>query len=147
MKRSALVIAATATGLALTLSFRPHTGATPMGTLASLTTGTPGVAGAQTVVGSDQQLAGGLGDIQVKVTAKNGKLVNVGMAKDEPARPPVAADLDQRDPAAGAAHDGRQRRTHPGRLRRYVHEPSLRALAAGGSRPAQGRTQCKHRSK
>ena len=81
MKRSAIVIAATATGLALTLSFRPHTGAAPSGTLASLTTGSPGVAGAQTVVGSDQQLAGGLGDIQVKVTAKNGKLVNVGMAK------------------------------------------------------------------
>ena len=39
------------------------------------------MSGAQTVVGSDQALAGGLGDIQVKVTAANGKIVSVGMAK------------------------------------------------------------------
>ncbi len=81
MKRSAIVIAATAAGLALTLSFRPHSTGATSATLASLTTGTPVVAGAQTVVGSDQALAGGLGDIQVKVTVKNGKLVNVGMAQ------------------------------------------------------------------
>ena len=81
MKRSAIVIAATATGLALTLSFRPHTGAAPSGTLASLTTGNANVSGAQTVVGSDQALAGGLGNIQVKVTAAKGKIVSVGMAK------------------------------------------------------------------
>jgi uncharacterized protein with FMN-binding domain len=81
MKRSAIVIAATATGLALVLSFRPHSlGAQPMAT-AGLTTGNPKAAGAQTVVGSDQALAGGLGDIQVKVTAANGKIVSVGMAK------------------------------------------------------------------
>ncbi len=81
MKRSAIVIAATAAGLALTLSFKPHSTGGTSATLASLTTGTPAVAGAQTVVGSDQALAGGLGDIQVKVTVKNGKLVNVGMAQ------------------------------------------------------------------
>ena len=39
------------------------------------------MSGAQTVVGSDQALSGGLGDIQVKVTAANGKIVSVGMAK------------------------------------------------------------------
>ena len=33
------------------------------------------------MVGSDQSLAGGLGDIQVKVTAANGKIVSVGMAQ------------------------------------------------------------------
>jgi len=81
MKRSAIVIAATAAGLALTLSFRPHSTGATSATLATLTTGTPSVAGAQTVVGSDQALAGGLGDIQVKVTVKNGKLVGVGMAQ------------------------------------------------------------------
>ena len=85
MKRSAIVIAATAAGLAAVLSFKPH-GATGGGTqaaasAAALTTGNTNVAGAQTVVGSVQQLNGGLGDIQVKVTAANGKITSVGMAK------------------------------------------------------------------
>jgi uncharacterized protein with FMN-binding domain len=81
MNRSPIVIAATVAGLALTLSFRPHaTGLTSTST-AGLTTGKANVSGAQTVVGSDQALAGGLGDIQVKVTAANGKIVSVGMAK------------------------------------------------------------------
>src|SRR5450756_2392683 len=74
MNRSPIVIAATVAGLALTLGFRPHpTGLTSAST-AGLTTGKPNVSGAQTVVGSDQALAGGLGDIQVKVTAANGKI-------------------------------------------------------------------------
>jgi len=83
MKRSAIVIAATAAGLAAVVSFRPQTGAggTPAAVAAGLTTGTPNVKGSQTVVGSDQALAGNLGDIQVKVTASNGKIVSVGMAK------------------------------------------------------------------
>ena|SRR5665647_309068 len=81
MKRSAIVIAATATGLALVLSFRPNSLGAQSTTTAGLTTGNPKVAGAQTVVGTDQALAGGLGDIQVKLTAANGKLVSVGMAK------------------------------------------------------------------
>jgi uncharacterized protein with FMN-binding domain len=81
MNRSPIVIAATVAGLALTLGFRPHpTGLTSAST-AGLTTGKANVSGAQTVVGSDQALAGGLGDIQVKVTAANGKIVSVGMAK------------------------------------------------------------------
>ena len=81
MKRSAIVIAATATGLALVLSFRPNSLGAQQTATAGLTTGNPKVAGAQTVVGSDQALSGGLGTIQVKVTAANGKLVSVGMAK------------------------------------------------------------------
>ncbi len=85
MKRSAIVIAATATGLAALLSFRPHgvTGGSTssQAVAAKLTTGNAGVAGAQTVVGSVQQLSGGLGDIQVKVTAANGKIASVGMAQ------------------------------------------------------------------
>lgn len=82
MNRSPVVIAATVAGLALTLGFKPHGSslATSIGT-ANLTTGNANVAGAQTVVGSDQALSGGLGDIQVKVTAANGKIVSVGMAK------------------------------------------------------------------
>ena len=81
MKRSVIVLAATATGLALTLSFKPHSLGLPGSTTAALTTGDPNVSGAQTVVGSDQSLAGNLGDIQVKVTAVNGKLTSVGMAR------------------------------------------------------------------
>ena len=82
MNRSPVVIAATVAGLALTLGFRPHnTGVNTSATTAGLTTGNANVSGAQTVVGSDQALSGGLGDIQVKVTAANGKIVSVGMAK------------------------------------------------------------------
>ena len=82
MNRSPVVIAATVAGLALTLGFRPHTtGVNTSATTAGLTTGNANVSGAQTVVGSDQALAGGLGDIQVKVTAAGGKIVSVGMAK------------------------------------------------------------------
>jgi uncharacterized protein with FMN-binding domain len=81
MNRSPIVIAATVAGLALTLGFRPHATGSASASTAGLTTGKANVAGAQTVVGSDQALAGGLGDIQVKVTAANGKIVSVGMAK------------------------------------------------------------------
>jgi uncharacterized protein with FMN-binding domain len=84
MKRSAIVIAATAAGLAAVISFKPHGlagGSTQAASTAGLTTGNANVKGAQTVVGSDQSLAGNLGDIQVKVTVSNGKLTSVGMAK------------------------------------------------------------------
>jgi uncharacterized protein with FMN-binding domain len=81
MNRSPVVIAATVAGLALTLGFRPTAGTTTSANSAALTTGNANVSGAQTVVGSDQALAGGLGNIQVKVTAANGKIVSVGMAK------------------------------------------------------------------
>ena len=40
-----------------------------------------GVTGAQTAVGTDQPLSGGLGDLQVKVTVANGKIISVGLAK------------------------------------------------------------------
>ena len=82
MKRSLIVLGATAAGLGLTLSYRAHgTQLTNAKELASLTTGKANVAGAQTVVGSDQALAGSLGDIQVKVTVSNGRIVSVGMAR------------------------------------------------------------------
>jgi uncharacterized protein with FMN-binding domain len=79
MKRSLIVIAATAVGLALVISYKPRPLDTPQA--AALTTGNANVAGAQTVVGTDETLAGGLGDIQVKVTAANGRIVSVGMAQ------------------------------------------------------------------
>jgi uncharacterized protein with FMN-binding domain len=84
MKRSLIVLGATATGVGLVVGFRPHSTTTASSAnLKNLTTGNPAPAGSstQTVVGSDQQLAGGLGDIQVKVTAANGKITSVGMAQ------------------------------------------------------------------
>ena len=80
MKRSLIVLGATAAGVGLVVGFRPHDRRRLTGATQSLTTGNSNVSGAQTVVGSDQQLAGGLGDIQVKVTVSNGKLIGVGMA-------------------------------------------------------------------
>jgi len=85
MKRSAIVIGVTAAGLAAVLSFKPHGmaggGTQAAASAAALTTGNTNVAGAQTVVGSVQQLSGGLGDIQVKVTAAGGRITSVGMAQ------------------------------------------------------------------
>ena len=84
MKRSLIVLGATATGVGLVLGFKPHsTTGTSASTLKDLTTGEPIPAGAstQTVVGTDELLAGGLGDIQVKVTAAGGRITSVGMAQ------------------------------------------------------------------
>jgi uncharacterized protein with FMN-binding domain len=79
MKRALVVIGATVTGLVLVVGYRPRP-VDNAATAASLTTGSTTVAGSQTVVGTDETLAGGLGDIQVKVTAANGKIVGVSMA-------------------------------------------------------------------
>lgn len=84
MKKTLIILGATAAGVGLTLSFKPHLTATTGADLSKLTTGASGAssaAGAQTVVGSDQQLAGSLGDIQVKVTVANGQITSVGMAR------------------------------------------------------------------
>ncbi len=81
MRRAPIVIAATAAGLAATATFRPSGGVVSAANLASLSVGNAHVAGAQTVVGSVQPLAGNLGTIQVKVTAAKGKIVSVGMAQ------------------------------------------------------------------
>jgi uncharacterized protein with FMN-binding domain len=80
MKRAPVVIAATAAGLAATLSFKPG-GLMTAANLGGLSVGNANVAGAQTVAGSVQPLAGNLGTIQVKVTAAKGKIVSVGMAQ------------------------------------------------------------------
>ncbi len=78
MKRAIVVIVATVVGLVLVVSYKPK----PIEAQnAALSAGDTNVAGAQTVVGSDETLSGGLGDIQVQVTAANGKIVGVSMAQ------------------------------------------------------------------
>ncbi len=85
MKRSTVVpaaaIMATAVGLGAVLGYHPSGGAA-----ASLPAGikvgtTAGVGAGTSAVGTDQALAGGLGDIQVRVSAQNGKITSVGLAK------------------------------------------------------------------
>jgi len=85
MKRSAAVpaaaLVATAVGLGFVFGYHPAGGGTaglPAGLKVGGSSGTgPGV----TAVGTDQQLQGGLGDIQVRVSAQNGKLTSVGFAR------------------------------------------------------------------
>jgi hypothetical protein len=85
MKRSAAVpaaaLVATAVGLGVVLGYHPGGGGAA-GLPASLKVGAGSGAGpGATALGTDQQLRGGLGDIQVRVSAQNGKLTNVGFAK------------------------------------------------------------------
>jgi hypothetical protein len=85
MKRSAAVpaaaIVATAVGLGFVFGYHPGGGGSA-GLPASLKVGgTAGTGPGATAVGTDQSLQGGLGDIQVRVSAQNGKITNVGLAK------------------------------------------------------------------
>ncbi len=96
MRRSAAIpgaaIVATAVGLGLVLGYHPSGGATA-GLPASLKVGASAGTGAGvTAVGTDQPLAGGLGDIQVRVSAQNGKLTSVGLAKLNVHGPAIGAD-------------------------------------------------------
>lgn len=82
MKRGLLLLIATVVGLVLVVGYKPKPAAAPAGGgSGSLATGNSNVAGAQTVVGTDEQLSGGLGDIQVQITAANNKIVAASMAK------------------------------------------------------------------
>ena len=86
MKRSAAVpaaaLVATAVGLGFVLGYHPGGGGAAAGLPANLKVGgNSGVGPGATGVGTDQQLQGGLGDIQVRVSAQNGKLTNVGFAQ------------------------------------------------------------------
>jgi len=80
MRRSAIVLAATAAGLGFVLAYHPSGGgnaALPASIAASTKSGLgPGV----TAVGTDQPLQGALGDLQVRVSAQNGRITSVGMA-------------------------------------------------------------------
>jgi FMN-binding domain len=85
MKRSAAVpavaIVATAIGLGAVLGYHPSGGGTaglPSGLKVG---GTAGVGAGASAIGTDQALAGGLGDIQVRVSAQSGKITSVGLAK------------------------------------------------------------------
>jgi hypothetical protein len=85
MKRSAAVpaaaILATAVGLGAVFGYHPS-GGSASGLPAGLKVGgSAGVGAGASAVGTDQALAGGLGDIQVRVSAQNGKITSVGLAK------------------------------------------------------------------
>ena len=84
MRRSkaapAAAIVATAVGLGVILGYHPSGGTATLP--ASVKVGaTAGVGAGVSAVGTDQTLAGGLGDIQVRVSAQNGKITSVGLAK------------------------------------------------------------------
>jgi uncharacterized protein with FMN-binding domain len=83
MRRPAIVMVATAAGLALVMGYRPHAQALSGTGRAASTGDASGTAAAGTVtaVGSDEPLQDGLGDIQVKVSAASGRIVGVGMAR------------------------------------------------------------------
>jgi uncharacterized protein with FMN-binding domain len=81
MKRVATVLVATAVGLGLVFGYHPHTSVqTALPPAVSLSS-KANSAGAITVVGTDQPLSGGLGDLQVKLTVANGKILGVGLAQ------------------------------------------------------------------
>lgn len=85
MRRSPLVIGATAAGLAAVLSFHPHTQSQVAVPAASSIRAPAGAAGGatRTVTGADQTIGGGsaYGDIQVRVTAAGSSIRSVGLAR------------------------------------------------------------------
>ena len=85
MKRTAVApaaaIVATAVGLGVVFGYQPSGKATAS-LPANVKVGSKaGVGAGVTAVGTDQSLGGGLGDIQVRVSAQNGKITSVGVAK------------------------------------------------------------------
>ena len=99
------------------------------------------------MVGTDQPLAGGLGTIQVKVTAANGKIVSVGMAQmnlhgpqSQQISSSVIPQLEQQTIAAnGGPIHGVSGAT-------YTSQAYARSLQAALDKFA-GRTQCSTRNK
>ena len=81
MNKATIVIAATAVGVGFALGYHPGGGSTQLTGALAPSTKAPTGPGVTTVVGSDQALSGGLGDIQVRVSAQNGKITAVGLAK------------------------------------------------------------------
>ncbi len=152
MKRSATVpaaaIVATAVGLGVVFGYHPSGGGAS-GLPATIKVGTTaGVGAGVSAVGTDQALAGGLGDIQVRVSAQNGKITSVGLAKLNVHGPQSAQITGSVIPQLIQETMASQRRPHPGRLRRHLHEPGLRHLAAGRTRQDRqdGRDQCSSRN-
>ena len=109
---------------------------------------TAGVGAGASAVGTDQALAGGLGDIQVRVSAQNGKITSVGLAKLNVHGPQSAQITGSVVPQLIQETHGCQRRPHPGRLRRHLHEPGVRRVAAGRARQDRRdrRHQCSSRN-
>ncbi len=85
MKRKAVApaaaIVATAVGLGVVLGYQPSDKASASLPSNVKVGSTAGVGAGATAVGTDQTLGGGLGDIQVRVSAQNGKITSVGLAK------------------------------------------------------------------
>ncbi|HMK92744.1 MAG TPA: FMN-binding protein [Thermoleophilia bacterium] len=88
MRRALIAIAATVAGLALVLGYRPHAQAaqtTPAPALSTSATPQPsatqGSSQVYTATGTDEPLADGLGDLAVKVSVSNGRIVDVGMGR------------------------------------------------------------------
>ncbi len=85
MRRSAavrvIVLVATAIGLGVVFGYRPGGGGSAAVTTGLKVGSTAGAGPGMTAVGTDQSLAGGLGDLQVRVTARGGKITNVGLAR------------------------------------------------------------------
>jgi uncharacterized protein with FMN-binding domain len=85
MKRSAVVpatvLVATAVGVGVMFGYRPNSSSHAALPATVKVGATAGVGAGASAVGTDQSISGGLGDIQVRVSAKNGKITNVGLAR------------------------------------------------------------------
>jgi uncharacterized protein with FMN-binding domain len=85
MKRSAMVpatvLVATAIGVGAVFGYRPNSGGNAALPATVKVGATAGVGAGASAVGTDQSISGGLGDIQVRVSARNGKITSVGLAR------------------------------------------------------------------
>jgi uncharacterized protein with FMN-binding domain len=111
MPRAFIIIAATIVGLVLVLTFRPQAQlGQPALTTTTSSSASKSNGPSQTAIGTDQALPGGLGDIQVKVTASGGRITSVGLARLNVSGPQsqqitnsVIPQLEQQTLAAGSA--------------------------------------------
>jgi uncharacterized protein with FMN-binding domain len=85
MKRStvvpATILVATAVGVGVVFGYRPSSGGSAALPATVKVGAAAGVGAGASAVGTDQSISGGLGDIQVRVSAKNGKITSVGLAR------------------------------------------------------------------
>ena len=82
MKRTAVVpaavLVATAVGAGVVLGYRPDSSGNAALPATVKVGATAGVGAGTSAVGTDQSISGGLGDIQVRVSARNGKITTGG---------------------------------------------------------------------
>jgi uncharacterized protein with FMN-binding domain len=85
MRRSAVVpatvLVAMAVGVGVVFGYRPDSGGDSALPATVKVGATAGVGAGASAVGTDQTISGGLGDIQVRVSAKSGKITSVGLAR------------------------------------------------------------------